>query len=648
MITKFSVNGHKVVREATCDPVPRVMVICGPNGVGKTTVLDALGRRHGVTTDIPTEILVAPATRTWRREPVQQRMLYSNALSSSEVFNMTSQINTFGGQFGRNIYSAYRDLWSDDDSKQLVKPLLAKMKTRWGEYVSKDVEKANYSTEKREWPNPTKAIAEFTSAMLDELKYVGTVDDGTNARILFDCINNPHGPSIDIDELSSGEKAIFSIFLPIIEEEFRRQMGEGRREIALLIDEIESHLHVSLQQKLLSFMREKSKDGFQFICTTHSTTIIKACAQGELHHILPKGLTTGNQIQKASENIHSLIEIIQDEILFASGYKRFIFCEGFDPSKADEKNVCDAELYEVILGATSRERIVAAGAKEAVETAIRAASRAVFAPLSLVGILDGDGQLGSASTVPWTQVSLPVYSIESILLDEIAIFAAAKRYVSNQQQVSAAIGRAIQRALTDREGQSLDPQSVLRRRDGMSIQDVIAKLKNNDVLGIYEIRPEMPAGLEAEAKRIQEMASNREVALKCVKGKRIYRYLFEELGLHGKGFTPRSFAVEVLKAAKLNGSSTIFLNLERIAKHAVGNALGALLSTSAGDPIKGHKTHSATFTKVHGMIDKIDFGGSFYSVIKEGVRREHFAEAITALSHATREVMPDYRWTHHQ
>jgi len=37
--------------------------------VGKTTLLDALGRAYGVTIDPPTtKIAVAPATRTWRKE----------------------------------------------------------------------------------------------------------------------------------------------------------------------------------------------------------------------------------------------------------------------------------------------------------------------------------------------------------------------------------------------------------------------------------------------------------------------------------------------------------------------------------------------------------------------------------------------------
>ena len=150
-ITSIDIRNHKIIREATCSSVPALMMICGPNGVGKTTLLDAIGRRNGTITGAAT-VTVAPATRTWRKRVVQPRMLYKNATRSTDVFDLVAQLQVHGQSFGRSIYTPYRDLWSDDESKQLVKPLLAKLKARWRDYVARQVEEAEGHTPERDWP----------------------------------------------------------------------------------------------------------------------------------------------------------------------------------------------------------------------------------------------------------------------------------------------------------------------------------------------------------------------------------------------------------------------------------------------------------------------------------------------------------------
>src|SRR5436309_3293455 len=73
MITNIEATDYRIIREASCAAVPRAMFICGPNGVGKTALFDAIGRRVGITDDRATTIAVAPATRTWRKKFLQSR-----------------------------------------------------------------------------------------------------------------------------------------------------------------------------------------------------------------------------------------------------------------------------------------------------------------------------------------------------------------------------------------------------------------------------------------------------------------------------------------------------------------------------------------------------------------------------------------------
>ena len=46
-ITKFRIENQKVIRLCECSSVPPVMIIAGPNGVGKSTLLYCLERKTG-------------------------------------------------------------------------------------------------------------------------------------------------------------------------------------------------------------------------------------------------------------------------------------------------------------------------------------------------------------------------------------------------------------------------------------------------------------------------------------------------------------------------------------------------------------------------------------------------------------------------
>jgi predicted ATPase len=643
MLTKFSVCNYKIIRDAVCESLGRVMVICGPNGVGKTTLLDALGRGHGVTVPPTTKIAVAPATRTWRKESLQSRMLY-NDISSFEVFSLNSALNQIGNKFGRQIYQNVRDLWSDDDSKQMVKPLLAKLKNRWKDYVTTFITQSGYETEPRRWPNPKSALAAFTEQMFDELQYVDTMEEGEHTKVLFYSVNRPDHPPVDIDDLSSGEKAIFSIFLPVIEEDFRRQMGEDRRELTLIVDEVENHLHPSLQLRMLDYMRQKSDNWYQFICTTHSTVLIKACKPDELYHVLPAGLTLGNQFRKAAAETYSLEEVVQESVLFANGFQRHVFCEGFDPTKRDENNICDSEIYQALLKTEPGHKVVAAGSCDAVLAASRAASSTVFAPLCMAAIRDNDTGRTPDLSAAWCDVVLPIYSLESLLLDVKSIHEVVCRYEITESKIDSAISRVVAKLCDEHETQLVTPGAMLRRKDGAGFAQAIAELKAHRITDVFEVHsPAFQKAEENKAKLVQAR-SNRDVAIATIKGKKIYRYLFEELGLRGRAFTQRAFAEQVMHRVKERKPFDWIDDLERIAKRGVGNALAQVLLTPIGDPVRQHTTHATGLQRVLEKVERVEFNGTPYAVIKDDIKIEDFAKNLAPLATALREVMPDYKW----
>ena len=71
---------------------------------------------------------------------------------------------------------------------------------------------------------------------------------------------------LDLDDLSSGEKSIFLLFLPLIEADitaglnhldptFEADTGNPTQDQVILIDETEQHLHPELQARLLGYLQ---------------------------------------------------------------------------------------------------------------------------------------------------------------------------------------------------------------------------------------------------------------------------------------------------------------------------------------------------------------------------------------------------------
>lgn len=89
----------------------------------------------------------------------------------------------------------------------------------------------------------------------------------------------PNGQQIKIDSMGSGYEMIFSL---IYSYQLSLQSG---KQLIVLIDEPELHMHPSLQQKLVSFLLEISKY-VQIFITTHSPLLIKQISENKSAKIL--------------------------------------------------------------------------------------------------------------------------------------------------------------------------------------------------------------------------------------------------------------------------------------------------------------------------------------------------------------------------
>ena len=241
---------------------------------------------------------------------------------------------------------------------------------------------------------------------------------------------------LDIDDLSSGEKSIIILFLPLLENDINRSLdvienlGEEAAEPVevvlsdrvFIVDEPELHLHPDLQAKILTYVRGlSSKSNIQFILATHSPTILDQAMDDELFLFSPRSDDTNeNQLKKVASNIERLEALKQlagDTYLITTG--RSIICiEG-------EKNITteptDIRLLEILYPRSTAFTFVPTGGKGNVIKLVQQLKEHLpeeSFKIKIHGLVDKDQSDDSSNGI----FLLPVCMIENLLLNIDAIF----------------------------------------------------------------------------------------------------------------------------------------------------------------------------------------------------------------------------------
>lgn len=84
--------------------------------------------------------------------------------------------------------------------------------------------------------------------------------------------------------LSSGYSSIFSVFSRLLMRSEYLKVSPSKLCGVAIIDEIDAHLHVTLQRKILPFLSE-SFPGIQYIVTTHSPFVLTSVSNAEIYDI---------------------------------------------------------------------------------------------------------------------------------------------------------------------------------------------------------------------------------------------------------------------------------------------------------------------------------------------------------------------------
>lgn len=297
-LVSISIKGIGGIDEIDLSFDRQMNFISGPNGIGKTTILDVIAhtfsgfesqlKRRALSPNGHVEAFIDIGNENTEKRNYTVSEFNPRATESTVLYEHVDYLISL------NITRTFAYVGLDAVSRDPDRPKYAvansnKYGVNLSEVKSWFVNRFLYSAHAgtlSETRLHNFTLAKKFFSLLDDKFEFKAVDAATNEIM----VNTPSG-EIYYEYLSSGFKSCLSILLGIVKEiEFRfKEKGMKIDEFdgVILIDELELHLHPAWQAKIASILSQAFPKA-QFISTTHSPHIIQAAMPSHviaLHHI---------------------------------------------------------------------------------------------------------------------------------------------------------------------------------------------------------------------------------------------------------------------------------------------------------------------------------------------------------------------------
>ncbi|RED54812.1 AAA family ATPase [Cohnella lupini] len=304
-IKQLSINGIGGIDNLSLVFEDQFNIICGPNGIGKTTILDCIGQSFSYHNSNTIKRNAKHDSGSWSlKVDVDGLELETN--NKKKGFHPTDEMDSMNQllvQYSINIltlktnrhfeykqlHSVARDQKQDENAASV--------------YGINANDLKNWFVNRFMWSTHEKAL---TATQLSNLKTAmhifGLLDDQINfARVkieTFDIlVKNKQGSELYFEYLSSGYKSVIFILIGIMKEiEIRftdeKQIAAKDFNGVILIDELDLHLHPQWQSKLVEVLKIVFPVA-QFIVTTHSPHMIQVADPKE---IIPLGFNSDGSV----------------------------------------------------------------------------------------------------------------------------------------------------------------------------------------------------------------------------------------------------------------------------------------------------------------------------------------------------------------
>ncbi len=435
MYRSFRVGPEKGLTLAELDHVPPLTIVSGPNGAGKSTLLELL-HRHTADAEPGTRVMYINPNRPWRRSSI-------NALATLGMANsfqgLLADLNTpqfpYGVPPGLSVFNysqgTARSRDTVDDVQSLVKLAILRLETRRRTAITERVD-AGQRGDELDFDS-YEPMRRYISSLLPHLKFV-RVDTSieSDQKVLFEKLDGDQPLTLELDDLSSGEKAVVGLMFPYIEAEAERIMTGSNTAgpvPTVLIDEPELHLHPALQTNLVTYMRELAQaQQAQFILCRHSPSIIDSADEGELFVLAPPATTGGNQLLPVAHSAARLeaIRELTGSAFTVTRCRPIVFIEG-EPVGARKPS--DQRVLELLVPESKSWVLVPAhGRNEAIRAAtdLRQPALTGLPGLAVFALVDNDQ---GYEPEPEFVITWSVAMQENLLLDVEAIWSMIEPHV---------------------------------------------------------------------------------------------------------------------------------------------------------------------------------------------------------------------------
>lgn len=548
-ITSFKIEKVKAVDRAECSSIPKVMVIAGPNGVGKSTLLYEISQERGVQTTGKTKFLYQPPHRAIRRTRVQRRWLGGAMKLVSDLLSLRD----VSGFEGLPIQNQPRTPDNVDEAGSTIKYTLGKIENKRQTVLAELVDQSRADgqiIDTSKIPDIYSPLRELTKYLLPHLIF-DRVDfkNEDDIKCIWRRKDIQDNLELDIDDLSSGEKSIILLFLPLLENDINQYLNSiGKTkdpqnvinlpklpDRVFIIDEPEQHLHPDLQAKILTYIRNRANSSnIQFIIATHSPTILDQALDEELYLFSPRGkVLQENQLKRVASNIERLEALKQlagNTYLVTTG--RSIVCIEGDANATTEPT--DIRLLEILYPRSTAYTFIPTGGKGNVIKTVQQLRE--YLPeesfkIKIYGLTDKDQ---TESDIPGV-FTLPVCMIENLLLVEEAIYEYFTSIGVTEATNSKAVKDEIMKVISELKEDEI--RIRVEKRIGAHVVR-ISGTTENDIKASHEkeidkvkklLPPDDDRGriIQASRNEVEEIISNGE-ALYRFRGKTILKKIYQK------------------------------------------------------------------------------------------------------------------------
>ena len=437
-IARYLVIDLAPIKKFEIEGLTDVIVFAGPNGVGKTTLLNGLLQAFQNPGSTPGVQIVVSATNSdeisaWGNKTSLDTTVQAEAqLLRAFLQRPKKRGQLKGGVLNFDSARAFEQIQPYSWSWHFADPFdedigwnqsFQSMKGRFQDVIHSLIRKVRSQKEQiatlalasRRQGQSSLDLTQFEDPLIRFKDAFARLMPGKRMLEVNEQSQNiqyqQNGQTLEFSHLSSGEREVVTVVF-----DFLLRSG---KQLIVLIDEPELHLHPELSYRLLRTLQDVGERN-QFVFCTHSPEIITAALEQTVVFVTPPRTDGGNQALRVEENddVASVLRALGQSIGVISLGKKIVLIEG-------DQNSLDKEAYGSIIGSHYPDLVlVPVGGKETIsgfQRAVETVLNKTIWGVDFFMLCDGDSKArGSVlKATPSRLKFLSKYHLENYFLDEI-------------------------------------------------------------------------------------------------------------------------------------------------------------------------------------------------------------------------------------